>query len=100
MKLVRENIAKRILAEDATQISQASDNTEFLMFLKLKLSEELDELRESNYSDVNEFADVLEVLETLAEQHGLSFSKILEAKHNKAQVEGDLKRGLIYKKLT
>ena len=36
------------------------------MYLKAKLNEEIKELKDSNYKDLNEFADVLEVLYSLA----------------------------------
>jgi predicted house-cleaning noncanonical NTP pyrophosphatase (MazG superfamily) len=96
MKLVRENVAKRIISENPLQITQACNSMEFLVFLKLKLSEELQELKETNYSDAMEYADVLEVLETLALQHGLTFEKLLEAKNIKLQTEGNLKRGMLF----
>ena len=97
MKLIRENIAKRIAQEDPQLVTQVCNKEEYLTFLKLKLSEELSELKETNYSDLSEYADVLEVLETLAEQNGLSFNKIIEAKNKKLHQEGDLRLGLIFK---
>lgn len=96
MKIVRENVAKRIMNEDSKKISKVYDQEEFMTFLKLKLSEELIELRESDYKDLSEYADVLEVLETIMNLNGVRFQDALDAKERKSLAEGTLKEGYLY----
>ena len=45
-------------------------------YLKLKLTEEIDELIESDYKDKDEYADVIQVLKTLARYNNLEWSRI------------------------
>jgi|SRR5882672_5414682 len=97
MKLVRDRVADRIKSEDETKISVVCNNQEFFDFLKLKLAEELTELKNSKYSDPEEYADVLEVLETLMEIKGFDLYTILKIKHDKQAKEGSLRGGNIYK---
>jgi predicted house-cleaning noncanonical NTP pyrophosphatase (MazG superfamily) len=97
MKLVRENVAKRIYKETPEKITQPCDQDEYNIFLKLKLSEELGELRDSKYADISEYADVLEVLHTMAISTGLDWNKILDRKDEKLRTEGSFSSGYIYK---
>jgi len=97
MKLVRENIAKRIYSEDPSTITKPCNQDEYDLFLKLKLSEELDELKQSKYTDISEYADVLEVLHTLMNVSGISWEQVLEEKRRKANIEGSFSSGFIYK---
>lgn len=61
--------------------------------LRAKLSEELGELQRTEYSDVEEFADVLEVLTCLAREAGLSLSDIVAAMTQKAEQKGSFTQG-------
>jgi len=60
-KLIRDKIP----GLDYTK-TRTADKKEVDTFLKMKLQEEIKELEESNYKDLYEYADVLEVLYELA----------------------------------
>jgi predicted house-cleaning noncanonical NTP pyrophosphatase (MazG superfamily) len=96
MKLVRENVAKRIMNEDSKQISKIFDQDEFMTFLKLKLAEEIIELKNSDYKDLSEYADVLEVLDTIMFLNGTTFEAVLDVKERKTLTEGSLKEGYLW----
>jgi predicted house-cleaning noncanonical NTP pyrophosphatase (MazG superfamily) len=61
MKLIRDSIPG--IPDDAWY--EADKKTAY-EYLKLKLDEEIQELKDSDYKDLYEFADVLEVLYELA----------------------------------
>ena len=60
-KLIRDKIPGLDYSKTRT-----ADKNEMDTFLRMKLQEEIKELEESNYKDLYEFADVLEVLYELA----------------------------------
>ncbi len=59
-KMIRDRIPG--MPDDAWR---EADKKESYEFLKLKLHEEIQELKDSDYKDINEFADVQEVLLSL-----------------------------------
>lgn len=88
-KLVRDNVPYIIRdTGDLPKIAIMSDS-DFQNELALKLQEECAELV-STYN-VNEFADVLEVLEAIAKTHGIEWSDILKEKEQKAKNKGTFK---------
>ncbi len=60
-KLIRDKISGLDYSKTRT-----ADKNEMDTFLRMKLQEEIKELEESNYKDLYEYADVLEVLYELA----------------------------------
>ena len=69
--------------------------TEYYCFLQDKLHEELTELADSKFKDVDEYADVIEVLITLAEYHGVSKVDIEARRIEKLYERGGFKKGLV-----
>ena len=61
---------------------------EAYQYLKEKLTEEISELIESDYKDVNEYADVLEVLMTLARYNNIKWHRVKTARKLKLQERG------------
>jgi predicted house-cleaning noncanonical NTP pyrophosphatase (MazG superfamily) len=64
-KLVRDNILDIIRAEGLDPIIHVADDQEFAAQLRAKLNEEVDEFLTSD-DDLEELADILEVLHALA----------------------------------
>jgi predicted house-cleaning noncanonical NTP pyrophosphatase (MazG superfamily) len=60
-KLIRDNIQGVDYTKTRTARKEEIDT-----FLRMKLQEEIKELEESNFKDLNEYADILEVLYELA----------------------------------
>lgn len=94
MKLIRDRYEKIIEPECLSKVKSVS---EYKLFLELKLQEELDELAETAFSDVEEFADVLEVLFTIAEANGVGENEILESRDIKRDAKGGFMKGLLLK---
>lgn len=74
-KLIRDNIPD--MPEDAWEEVCPVEAYEHL---KVKLNEEIQELVDSNYKDIYEYADVLEVLQTIARYNKIKWSNIKVAK--------------------
>ena len=93
-KLIRDSLAD-VIKHDKVRVFK--DIEEYETLLKNKLIEELDELKESEYTDVTEYADVFEVLETLAEYFGnITFADIREEQLLKVKERGGFTSGVVY----
>lgn len=92
-KLVRDLLDRRIPAD---QLRIEQDPELVRDALKAKFAEESGELAATDYSDVGEFADVIEVLQALAAQRGITSQQIEEARLAKLVERGGFQRGLIY----
>jgi len=82
-KLVRDRIPEIMEANGEIPITRVLGPVEYLTCLEVKLDEEVQEFHESN--DLEELADILEVIYALAEAHGCSQKKLLniyQTKHN------------------
>src|SRR5579859_1084526 len=77
-KLVRDRIPDVIHARGARAIVHPLDEAAYLSELKKKLLEEAEEvMRAASFGEVlEELADVLQVLESLAEAHGVQISAV------------------------
>lgn len=71
MKLIRDNIPG--MPDDAWETVSAQES---LLYLKKKLDEEVQEIKDSNYKDASEYADVLEVLMELAYRKNIDWTEI------------------------
>lgn len=85
-KLIRDRIAPLLPPEE---IRVASKEERFPL-LESKLAEELDELENSDFGDVEEYADVIEVLLTLARERGIPASEINTAMTAKRRIKGGI----------
>jgi len=93
-KLIRDSLAD-VIKHDKVRVFK--DIEEYETLLKNKLIEELDELKESEYTDVTEYADVFEVLETLAEYFGnITFADIREEQLLKVKERGGFTSGVVH----
>jgi len=92
MKLIRDKLAQRIT--DAP-IRIVMDNKEFKKLLLEKLIEEIGELAESNYKDVFEYADVIEVILAIAHQNGFTANHIDDARREKNRKNGSFIQGSV-----
>ena len=81
-KLVRDSIPEIIIAQGEKPIIRVMDDKEYIVSLEKKLDEEVAEYHESK--EIEELADVLEVLYALCEAKGHSVDeliKVYEKKH-------------------
>lgn len=81
-KLVRDSIPEIIAAQGEKPIIRVMDDKEYIISLEKKLDEEVAEYHESK--EIEELADVLEVIYALCEAKGHSvdeLTKIYEKKH-------------------
>ena len=83
MKLIRDHIPG--MPDEAWK---EVDKEESLRYLKLKLFEEILELAESDFKDINEYGDVLEVLQELAKRQKIRWTSIEVARSVKFKERG------------
>ena len=85
-KLVRDNIPEIIRNNNETPIIKTLSNDEYLIELRAKLQEEVDEFLESN--DIAELADILEVVDALSTANNSSLNEVMDIKIQKAEKNG------------
>ncbi len=85
-KLVRDNIPEIIRNNNETPIIKTLSNDEYLIELRAKLQEEVDEFLESN--DIAELADILEVVDALSTANNSSLNEVMDIKIQKAKKNG------------
>ena len=88
-KLVRDNIPFICEKNGQTPKTKVLDDKKYASALNKKLKEEVREYLLSN--DIEELADIVEVVEALAENQGSSFKEIMEIKQNKQNKNGAFK---------
>jgi len=66
----------------------------FILLIK-KIKEELNELEETAYNDVNEYADVIETLYAMADFQGVSRDEIEIVRLKKLEKRGGFSKGLV-----
>ncbi len=88
-KLVRDNIP--FICEKNGQIPKTKvlNDKQYTSALSKKLKEEVREYLMSN--DIEELADILEVVEAIAENKGASIEEVMEIKQNKQNKNGAFK---------
>lgn len=86
-KLVRDKIPQIIHADSAEAVTRALSDSEFRIALLDKLIEEATELRDSG-GDIDERADVAEVLRALDEAFSYSAEDVEQARRLKADRRG------------
>ncbi len=92
-KLVRDNIPEIIEKKGGTPIIHIAGDEEYWQKIKEKLQEEVDEFME----DVNmeELADILEVIDAICEHKGFDKSELNAIKEKKAKERGGFKKRII-----
>ena len=91
-KLIRDRIPEIITANGQNANIRVLSDEEYAAALEKKLTEEIGEYLESK--EPVELADVLEVVQALAEQHGVSFDELLAIKAEKQRKNGAFKKKL------
>lgn len=92
-KLVRDRIPEIIKKRGDTPVTHVADDTEYLEKLKEKLLEEIKEFAEDE--SIEEFADILEVLDAVAEYKEFNMKKVKEIQRKKADGRGGFKKRII-----
>jgi len=92
-KLVRDKIPEYIKSKGGTPITHVADDVEYWLKLKEKLLEEIEEFKKDE--SVEEFTDILEVLDAIADYKGFSVEEIEKIKEKKAKERGRLKDKII-----
>ena len=85
-KLVRDKIPEIMLSKGETPITKILNNVEYVVFLEKKLDEEVAEYH--NSKDIEELADILEVVYALCKSKGYSVDELLSVYQNKHDVRG------------
>lgn len=88
-KLVRDNIPLICEKNGQTPKTKVLDDEEYASALNMKLEEEVKEYLISK--DIEELADIVEVIEALAENQGSSLKEVMEIKQNKRNKNGAFK---------
>ena len=99
-KLVRDNIPDIIVSNGEEPVTRVLDDEEYKVELYKKLLEEANEVIYSNGSDetIEELADVLEVLRSLAELNGKKLDDVIEVANQKRLKRGGFQKHLFLEK--
>ena len=85
-KLVRDKIPQIIEESGNRCVTRRLEDEEYLRFVDKKLNEELAEYQQSK--DVEELADLLEVIEAAADARGCSWEELWQIKQAKKEKRG------------
>ena len=92
-KLIRDKLDLVISAKELEVVRPASQ--EYSCLIQDKLYEELKELENSNFNNVDEYADIFEVLIAIAKTKGISKDEILSRRIEKLSEKGAFTKGLV-----
>lgn len=92
-KLIRDKIPSIIEASGKRANVEVMSDKEYERALDAKLSEELNEYNENK--DINELADLLEVIYAIVEHKGLSIEEFEKIRLNKKEERGGFKEKLL-----
>jgi len=92
-KLVRDKIPEYIKSKGGTPITHIADEAEYRQKLKEKLLEEIEEFDKNEIAE--EFADILEVLDAVADYKGFDREEVQRLKEKKAEERGKFKDRII-----
>ena len=90
-KLIRDGYAEII---DADRVTRVSDEAA-LEYAIEKIEEELIELKASKFEDIYEFADLIEVLYTVARLKGFDHKDVAKAIYSKNSEKGSFYNNLV-----
>jgi predicted house-cleaning noncanonical NTP pyrophosphatase (MazG superfamily) len=93
-KLVRDNIPEVIESTGKSFTTRILNNEEYITELKKKCFEELQEYiqTENNENAIEELADLLEVIHSLAVYHGASLETVEEVRKMKLEKRGSFQK--------
>ncbi|MFD6613396.1 hypothetical protein ACFWD1_31485 [Micromonospora chalcea] len=93
-KLVRDKIPQMVRASGEEPITSIADDIEYRQLLRLKLVEEVEEFVVSD--DVEELADVLEVVRALVAVLGTEFDQLEQIRDHKASKRGGFSQRIVW----
>lgn len=96
-KLVRDKIPEIIRQKGGSPITHIADNKEYWEKLKEKLLEEFEEFKKDESAE--EFADMMEVLDAIADYKNFSVADVQWIKEKKAEERGKFKDRIILDEL-
>ena len=92
MKLIRDRLPEIIEANGQTAHIRVLSEEEYVAALEKKLIEEVGEYLEGK--ELSELADILEVVQALAENQGISINELLAIKEEKQCKNGTFRKKL------
>lgn len=95
-KLVRDKIPEIISSDNQIPIIKILDDADYIKELNSKLQEELSEYLES--FDIEELADILEVIHAILDQRNISFEELEAIRLEKAKKRGAFKNKIFLEK--
>ncbi|HLC77018.1 MAG TPA: nucleoside triphosphate pyrophosphohydrolase [archaeon] len=93
MKLVRDKIPDMIMKKEKSVQMRVADSAEYDLFLIKKLKEEVEEFIDDR--NIEEMADIEEVLRCYAEQKGIDWSQVEALRQKKSEEKGSFKKRII-----
>lgn len=95
-KLVRDKIPEKIIANGEQAFTHEAREEEYKLALEKKLQEEIAEFL--NNPCVEEMADVLEVMRTICDLHGIDYSELEKIRQEKFAKRGGFNKRIILEK--
>ncbi len=92
-KLVRDKIPQIITAQGNIPVTKTLSHEEYIVMLNKKLEEELCEYQKDN--DIEELADLLEVIFAVANAKGISVEELEQIRQRKAEARGSFKKKIL-----
>ncbi len=96
-KLVRDKIPEIIKKSGKQIVVTKASGDQLLSFLKQKLKEELEDYSQSG--DIEELADLVEVIYAILEHKGISQEEFHKVRQEKNDRRGAFKEGLVLKRI-
>lgn len=93
-KLVRDNIPEIIMKDGHVPHTRVLSDEEYVKQLEIKLFEETNEYLESK--DVEELADILEVIYAISQFKGVALSELESVRRNKAEKNGSFHKNYCF----
>ena len=100
-KLVRDNIPEIIKNNGETPITRILNDDDYKKELEIKLNEEYQEVLEARGKDrIEELADMLEIIKSLAELKNSSIDEVIKVSKNKVLKRGGFSKRVFLEKVT
>ncbi|QAU13621.1 hypothetical protein EKH57_13345 [Halorubrum sp. BOL3-1] len=96
-KLVRDEVPRIIEQNGETPITHSAEGDKYSERLDEKLAEEVTEYLENG--EVEELADVLEVLHAIREERGVSLESLRDKRRQKAERRGRFDEGIVLERV-
>lgn len=96
-KLVRDHIPEMIASTGKQYSTRILENQEYISELRMKSKEELEEymIADSNEAAIEELADLLEIISSLAKVHGSSIEEVEKVRKEKFKERGGFDKKIL-----